>query len=243
MPITIHQFPCLQDNYGFLVRDQASGLVATIDTPDADAITAAAQAQGWGIDLVLNTHWHPDHAGGNALIKERFGAQVIAPEEVRAHFPVDRIVADGDTVELGETRFEVLDTGGHTTGHVCYHAPGDATIFVGDTLFPLGCGRLFEGTPKQMFDSLTRLAALPDQIAVYCAHEYTELNLRFALTIEPGNRQLRQRADEVGIARVKGLATVPSTLALEKATNPFLRCSRRRWWLRSRVPTHRVLIG
>jgi hydroxyacylglutathione hydrolase len=222
MPITIHQFPCLQDNYGFLVRDQASGLVATIDTPDADAITAAAQAQGWGIDLVLNTHWHPDHAGGNALIKERFGAQVIAPEEVRAHFPVDRIVGDGDHVDLGETRFSVIDTGGHTLGHICYYDAADSVAFVGDTLFPLGCGRLFEGTPQQMWASLSRLSALPGDTVVYSAHEYTLANGRFAVSVD-GSAALAARMEAVEAARARGEATVPTTIAVEVATNPFLR--------------------
>ena len=222
MPITIHQFPCLQDNYGFLVRDAASGMVASIDSPDADAITAAAQAQGWGIDLVLNTHWHPDHAGGNAALKDRFGALLIGPEEVQAHFPVDRVVGDGDHVDLGDTRFAVIATGGHTLGHICYHDPANGVAFVGDTLFPLGCGRLFEGTPQQMWTSLSRLAALPGDTVVYSAHEYTMANGRFALSVD-GSAALAARMEAVEAARARDEPTVPTTIAAEIATNPFLR--------------------
>jgi hydroxyacylglutathione hydrolase len=222
MPVTIHQFPCLSDNYGFLVRDEASGKVACIDTPDAVAIVAAAEAQGWGIDLVLNTHWHPDHAGGNAAIQARFGAELVGPEEVRAHFPLDRVVGDGDTVDLGATRFVVIATGGHTLGHVCYHDAADGIAFVGDTLFPLGCGRLFEGTPQQMWASLSRLAALPADTMAYSAHEYTLSNGRFALTVDQ-SPALAARMDAVQTARARGEPTVPTTIALERDTNPFLR--------------------
>ncbi len=222
MPLTIHQFPCLSDNYGFLVRDAESGQVACIDTPDAEAIVAAAEAQGWGIDLVLNTHWHPDHAGGNAAIKARFGAELVGPREVLAHYPLDRVVGDGDTVTLGETRFAVLDTGGHTLGHICYYDAADGLAFVGDTLFPLGCGRLFEGTPQQMWASLSRLAALPEETVVYSAHEYTLSNGRFALSVD-GSAALATRMEAVEAARARGEPTVPTTIAAERQTNPFLR--------------------
>ncbi len=222
MPLTVHQFPCLSDNYGFLVRDTASGKVASIDTPDAEAIIAAAEAQGWGIDLVLNTHWHPDHAGGNAAVKARFGAELVGPEEVRAHFPLDRTVRDGDVVDLGETRFSVIDTGGHTLGHICYHDAADGIAFVGDTLFPLGCGRLFEGTPQQMWASLSRLAALPADTVAYSAHEYTLSNGRFAVTVDD-SPALAARMERVKAARERGEPTVPTTIALERDTNPFLR--------------------
>ncbi len=222
MPLTIHQFPCLSDNYGFLVRDAASGAVACIDTPDAEAIAAAADARGWGIDLVLNTHWHPDHAGGNAAIKARFGAELVGPAEVRAHFPLDREVGHGDTVDLGATRFAVIATGGHTLGHVCYHAAADGIVFVGDTLFPLGCGRLFEGTPQQMWASLSRLAALPPETVAYSAHEYTLSNGRFAETVDD-SPALAERMAAIRAARARDEPTVPTTIALERATNPFLR--------------------
>lgn len=222
MTIAIYQFPCLSDNYGYLVRDEGSGKVACIDTPDAAAIIAAALERGWGIDLVLNTHWHPDHAGGNAAIKERFGACLVGPEEVRAHYPLDHVVKDGDGVSLGDTRFEVLDTGGHTLGHVCYYSRVDGTIFVGDTLFPLGCGRVFEGTPQQMWASLSRLAALPDDTVAYSAHEYTLSNARFAQTVDQ-SEALMQRIALIEEMRFQGLPTVPTTIGEEKETNPFFR--------------------
>lgn len=222
MALTVHQFPCLSDNYGFLARDEASGAVATIDTPDADAILAQLKRLGWKLDLILNTHWHPDHAGGNEALKAATGATIIGPAEVRRIAPLDRAVEDGETVMLGETRFDVIDTGGHTLGHLTYHDAADAIAFVGDTLFALGCGRLFEGTPEQMWESLSRLTALPDETTVYCAHEYTAANARFALSIDD-DPALQRRAEAVFAARERGEATVPTTIAAEKAANPFLR--------------------
>lgn len=222
MPLTVHQFSCLSDNYGYLIRDGATGKVACIDTPDAPAIIDEAERLGWGIDLVLNTHWHPDHAGGNEAVKERFGCELVGPEEVRAHYPVDRIVAHGDMVELGATRFEVLDTGGHTSGHVCFYSAAKGVIFVGDTLFPLGCGRLFEGTPAQMWASLSRLAALPAETVAYSAHEYTLANGRFAVTVD-SSPELAERMRRVEAARERGEPTVPTTIGEERRTNPFLR--------------------
>lgn len=222
MPLTVRQFPCLSDNYGFLIRDEATGLAACIDTPDADAILAQLDKLGWRLALILNTHWHPDHAGGNAAVKAATGAQIVGPSEVTRISPVDRVVADGDIVELGETRLEVMDTGGHTLGHITYFDAADQIAFVGDTLFALGCGRLFEGTAEQMWTSLSRLAALPDETAVYCAHEYTASNARFALSVDD-NPLLAARAREIFAARERGEPTVPTTIAREKATNPFLR--------------------
>lgn len=224
MPIEVHQFACLSDNYGFLVRDRESGQTACIDTPDADAVLAALKATGWGLDMILNTHWHPDHAGGNAALKAATGATVIGPKEVERISPLDRIVSDGDRVELGQTPFDVLDTGGHTLGHVSYYCASANTVFVGDTLFALGCGRLFEGTPDQMWTSLSRLAALPDETVVYCAHEYTASNAHFALSLDTG-AALGKRAEAIFEARQRGEPTVPTTIGLEKATNPFLRPS------------------
>jgi hydroxyacylglutathione hydrolase len=222
MPIRIHQFPCLSDNYGFLVRDEASGLAACIDTPESGAILRELAALGWRLALILNTHWHPDHAGGNAEIQSATGAQIVGPAEVRRIAPLDREVADGDEVRLGETTFQVLGSGGHTLGHVAYYDTADAVAFVGDTLFALGCGRLFEGEPAQMWESLSRLAALPDETMVYCAHEYTEANARFALSVDQ-DPKLRDRVDRVRAARAQGEPTVPTAIGLEKATNPFLR--------------------
>jgi len=222
MPLTVRQFPCLDDNYGFLIRDEATGLAACIDTPDANAILAQLDKLGWKLHLILNTHWHPDHAGGNAAVKAATGARIVGPPEVTRISPVDRLVADGDIVELGETRLEVMDTGGHTLGHITYFDAADQIAFVGDTLFALGCGRLFEGTAEQMWTSLSRLAALPDETTVYCAHEYTASNARFALSVDD-NPLLATRAKEIFAARERGEPTVPTTIAREKATNPFLR--------------------
>ncbi len=222
MTLTVHQFPCLSDNYGFLIRDEASGKVATIDTPDAEAILAELAKLGWSLDLILNTHWHPDHAGGNEALKTATGATITGPAEVTRIAPLDRVVRGGDVVMLGETRFEVIDAGGHTLGHIAYHDAADAIAFVGDTLFALGCGRLFEGTPEQMWDSLSRVADLPDDTTVYCAHEYTASNARFALSVDD-DPALKARADAVFAARERGEPTVPTTIAAEKATNPFLR--------------------
>jgi hydroxyacylglutathione hydrolase len=175
--------------------------------------------------MILNTHWHPDHAGGNAEIKAATGATIVGPAEVTRIAPLDRTVADGDVVELGATPFEVIGCGGHTLGHIAYFDPADRIAFVGDTLFALGCGRVFEGTAEQMWTSLTRLAALPEETTVYCAHEYTASNARFALSVD-ADPTLKSRAEAVFAARTRGEPTVPTTIALEKATNPFLRAPR-----------------
>jgi hydroxyacylglutathione hydrolase len=169
MPLTVHQFPCLSDNYGFLAKDEATGLAACIDTPEAGAILRELDKLGWKLAFILNTHWHPDHAGGNAEIVAATGATIVGPKEVTRISALDREVGGGDTVMLGETKFEVIETGGHTLGHIAYFDAADHIAFVGDTLFALGCGRLFEGTAEQMWTSLQRLAALPDDTAVYCA--------------------------------------------------------------------------
>ncbi len=222
MSITVHQFACLDDNYGYLVRDDASGLAAAIDTPDADAVLKAVKDTGWRLALILNTHWHPDHAGGNAAVKAATGCEIVGPQEVTRIAPLDRQVGEGDEVKLGETLFRVIDTGGHTLGHISYYDAKDRTVFVGDTLFALGCGRLFEGTAAQMWGSLSKLAALPDDTTVYCAHEYTASNARFALSVDQAPA-LKTRADQIFAARARGEWTVPTTIGAEKATNPFLR--------------------
>ncbi|MDZ4689745.1 hydroxyacylglutathione hydrolase [Terricaulis sp.] len=222
--LQIHQFPCLSDNYGFLIHDQSSGATATIDTPDADEILRQAAAKGWRITDIWNTHWHPDHAGGNAAIKTATGATVTGPAEVeRIGQAPDRIVTEGDEVQLGGVNARVLDVGGHTLGHIAYVISTENTAFVGDALFALGCGRLFEGTPQQMWDSLQKLAALPDATTLYCAHEYTQSNARFAVTIDPENAALKARVAQIDALRASNEPTVPMQLSLEKATNPFLR--------------------
>jgi hydroxyacylglutathione hydrolase len=222
MPIEVRQFPCLSDNYGYLVRDIATGEAAAIDTPDADAVLRELEASGWRLTRILNTHWHADHTAGNAAVKAAAGAEIVGPAEVRRAAPLDREVREGDEVRLGETVFRVLETGGHTLGHVSFYDAADGASFVGDTLFALGCGRLFEGDPAQMWTSLQKLAALPDAVKVYCAHEYTAANARFALSVD-GSEAVRRRADEVFAARERGEPTVPTTIGAEKATNPFLR--------------------
>ena len=222
MTLHVHQFACLSDNYGFLIRDQKTGLVGCIDTPDADAVLRELDRKGWRLSMILNTHWHPDHAGGNARIKEATGAEIVGPQEVTRIAPLDRPLAEGDEVRLGDTRFEVMDTGGHTLGHLSYYDAADAVVFVGDTLFALGCGRLFEGTAEQMWSSLGKLAALPDETLVYCAHEYTAANARFALSVDD-SPALKARADAVFAARQRGEPTVPTRIGAEKAANPFLR--------------------
>ena len=220
----IHMFPCLDDNYGFLIHDEASGLTATIDTPDADEIMAQARSRGWKIDEIWNTHWHPDHAGGNAAIEKVTGATSLGPQEVPDRIvPVTRIITPGEVVSLGESHARVLDVGGHTLGHIAFVFDADRVAFVGDALFALGCGRLFEGTAAQAWDSLTRLMALPDDTTIYCAHEYTQANARFCATIEQDNVALADRIADIDAKRATGMPTVPTTIGLERATNPFVR--------------------
>jgi len=222
--LQIHQFSCLSDNYGFLIHDEASGATAAIDTPDATEILRQADAKGWRITDIWNTHWHPDHAGGNAAIKAKTGARVTGPAEVsRIGAEPDHIVDDGALVKLGGSSARVLNVGGHTLGHIAYVFEAERVAFVGDALFSMGCGRLFEGTPEQMWTSLSKIAALPRETTLYCAHEYTESNARFAIHYDPANRDLQARVAEVKQLRAEGKPTVPMTLDLELKTNPFLR--------------------
>ena len=222
MTLKIVQFPCLSDNYGYVIRDEASGKTACIDTPDADAILAALEGQGWGLDFILNTHWHKDHAGGNEAVKAATGAVIVGPQEVTRIAPLDRPVIGGDQVMLGETAFKVIDVGGHTLQHIAYYDAADAVAFVGDSIFPLGCGRMFEGNPEQMWASLNRVADLPEDTRLYSAHEYTGSNARFALSVDDAPA-LKTRAAAVFAARERGEWTVPTTVGEEKAANPFLR--------------------
>ena len=195
-----------------------------IDTPDAEAYLREARAWGWQITQIWNTHWHPDHAGGNEAIKAATGCTVIAPatdaEKIAA---VDRVVKPGAVVCLGDWEADVIDVSGHTNGHIAYHLPGAGIAFVGDSLFALGCGRMFEGTAAQFWASLCRLRALPPQTMLYCAHEYTAANAKFALHADPDNAALQAYAEEVAARRARGEPTVPMKLERERATNPFLR--------------------
>lgn len=222
--LEVHQFACLSDNYGFLLHDPASGETACIDTPDAAACLREAALRHWQITQVWNTHWHPDHAGGNEAIKAATGCTITAPAgDAPRIAAVDRTVAAGDTVQLGDWRGQVIDVGGHTAGHCAYHLPAAGLAFVGDALFALGCGRMFEGTPEQFWASLARLKALAPATLLYCAHEYTAANARFALHADPDNAALAAYAAGVEQARAAGRPTVPTTLARELACNPFLR--------------------
>ncbi|MGE0595064.1 MAG: hydroxyacylglutathione hydrolase [Hyphomonadaceae bacterium] len=222
--LQIHQFPCLSDNYGFLVHEPGTGATATIDTPDAEAILREAEAKGWRITDIWNTHWHPDHAGGNAAIVAATGARVTGPAEIsRTGAAPDVLVGEGDAVKLGAAAARVIDVGGHTLGHIAYMFDSEKTAFVGDAIFAMGCGRLFEGTPEQMWSSLQKIAALPADTTLYCAHEYTEANARFAIYYDPVNRDLQARIAEVKKLRAQGKPTVPMTLEAELRTNPFLR--------------------
>ncbi len=222
--LKVHQFPCLSDNYGFLLHDPASGETAAIDTPDADEYLAQADKLGWRITQIWNTHWHPDHAGGNLAIKEATGCTIAAPAAEEARIPgVDRALSGGDAVHLGDHRADVIDVGGHTHGHIAYHLPASDIAFVGDSVFALGCGRMFEGTAEQFWDSLLRIKALPPQTMLYCAHEYTAANAKFAIHADPGNAALQNYCDEIAAKRSREEATVPTLLERELATNPFLR--------------------
>ena len=224
MTLQVHQFPCLSDNYGYLVHDAASGETVAVDTPDGPEYLAQAAAKGWRITQIWNTHWHPDHAGGNEAIHQATGCAIIAPAgEQYPIFGVTRAVTGGERVALGGFTADVIDVGGHTLGHVAYHLPAAGIAFTGDALFALGCGRMFEGTAPQFWASLTRLRALPDATLCYCAHEYTLSNARFAAHADPDKAALAAYLAEVEAARAAGQPTVPYALGREKATNPFLR--------------------
>jgi len=222
--LEVHQFPCLSDNYGFLLHDSVSGETVCVDTPDADAYLREAARKGWQITQIWNTHHHFDHAGGNAAIKSATGCIVIAPEvDAPKIEAVDRTVKHGDIVRIGDFAASVIDVGGHTMGHIAYHLPEARIAFVGDSVFALGCGRMFEGTAPQFWSSLQRIKALPPQTLLYCAHEYTAANARFALHADPDNKALAEYAAEIGTRRERKQPTVPTKLERELLTNPFLR--------------------
>ena len=224
MSIEVHQFGCLSDNYGFLIHDAEANVTASIDTPEVAPINAALAERGWTLTHILNTHHHFDHAGGNEALKAEWNCTIVGAANDAARIPgIDAQVRDGEVFHFGNSRCEVLEVPGHTTGHIAYYFADDGIAFVGDTLFALGCGRLFEGTAAQMWNSLEKLMALPDETVVYCAHEYTQSNAAFALSVEPSNADLVARSQEIDELRAQGMPTVPTTIGLERATNPFVR--------------------
>ncbi|MEM1138925.1 MAG: hydroxyacylglutathione hydrolase [Pseudomonadota bacterium] len=224
MALKVHQFPCLEDNYGYLIHDPDSGQTATIDAPDGEEILRQLEAKGWALTHILTTHHHWDHTQGNDLLKERTACTIIGPEDGEVPIPgMDRGVREGDSVAFGGTEARVIETPGHTLDHIAYYFARDQLAFVGDTLFALGCGRLLEGTALQMWESLQKLMALPDGAKVFCGHEYTEGNARFAVTVDPDNPGLRTRKADIEALRAAGRPTIPTTIGLERQTNPFVR--------------------
>ncbi|MEC9248938.1 MAG: hydroxyacylglutathione hydrolase [Pseudomonadota bacterium] len=224
MSCEIHLFPCLTDNYGFLIHDRSTGLTASVDTPEVSAINVALSQKSWNLTHIFNTHHHQDHAGGNLELKEKWKCKIVGAANDEKRIPgIDEKVVDGDRFKFGGTEVKVFEIPGHTKGHIAYYFASEHVVFVGDTIFSMGCGRLFEGTASQMWSSLQKLMALPLDTKIYCAHEYTESNADFAITIDPSNSILKNRVAEVRELRRQSQPTIPTTLKLEKATNPFLR--------------------
>ncbi|MDD5265863.1 MAG: hydroxyacylglutathione hydrolase [Methylococcales bacterium] len=222
--LTILQIPVLTDNYIYLIHDPVSGETATVDPALAQPVLAVLDKKGWRLTYILNTHHHWDHVGGNLELKLKTGCKIIAPQSDRDRIPgIDRGVSEDDVISLGQHQARVISTPGHTSGHIVYYFAEDNALFCGDTLFVMGCGRLFEGTPEQMWNSLQKLKALPPSTRIYCTHEYTQANGRFALSVEPGNSRTRQKMLEVQQLRAENKSTVPSTIEEEIATNPFFR--------------------
>ena len=226
MSIEVIRIPVLSDNYIWLVRENTSGEVMVVDPAVAEPVLTKAEELGWNITHIWNTHWHPDHTGGNAAIKAATGCIITGPAAEFERIPtLDAQVRGGDVVTFGETKAHVIDVPAHTAGHIAFHFDNEQVIFVGDTLFAMGCGRLFEGTAEQMFNNMQVLSQLPDGTAVYCAHEYTQSNGRYALVAEPDNAALIARMTDVDAMRLRGEATVPTTIGLERETNPFMRAN------------------
>ena len=221
--LQIYQFMCLSDNFGVLVHDPVSGDTASIDAPEADAVRKALKDKGWKLTHILVTHHHADHTQGIAPLKAETGCMVIGTAEAAKNTALDKTVAGGDTFTFGGHEVGVIDTPGHTAQHITFWIPDQKVAFVGDTLFAIGCGRVIEGTPQTMWDSLSKLAKLPGDTMIYCGHEYTLSNAKFALTIEPENAALQARTAEVEKLRANGQMTCPTRLDQELAINPFLR--------------------
>jgi hydroxyacylglutathione hydrolase len=216
--------PLLTDNYGYLLHDPASGATAIVDPSEAGPVLAAAEARGWRLSHILNTHHHADHSGGNLGLKQATGAAVVGPAPDRARIPgIDIALDEGGRFRLGDAEAEILFIPGHTKGHIAFHFRGERALFCGDTLFSLGCGRMFEGTAPMMWASLDKLRRLPPETRVFCGHEYTAANARFAVSIDPANQALRRREREIAELRAQDKPTIPSTMGEERAANPFLR--------------------
>lgn len=222
--LEMHQFICRSDNYGLLVHDHQSGATASIDAPEAQAIERELKARGWQLTHIFNTHHHADHVEGNLALRQQFGCQIVGPKEEADRIPgIREQVAGGDTFTWAGREVKVYACPGHTKGHIAYHIPSEFSLFAADTLFSLGCGRVFEGTLDEMFQSVSQFKKLSPSTYLYCGHEYTEANARFALTVEPGNMALQQRAGAVTKLRQEGKMTCPTTIGEELKTNPFLR--------------------
>jgi hydroxyacylglutathione hydrolase len=221
--LTVSAVPVLNDNYVWMIRDAESGETAAVDPSVADPVLDTAATNGWRIAQVLNTHWHPDHTGGNEAIKAAMGCPITAPAEARRVSQVDRVVAEGDRVAVAGAEAVVWEIPAHTAGHIAYYFADEGMIFVGDTRFAMGCGRLFEGTPGQMYSNLQRIAALPEDVRIYCGHEYTLANARFAAHAEPDNPVIQERMKRVEAMREAGRNTLPTTVGEERETNPFVR--------------------
>ncbi len=222
--LEVELIPALSDNYVYLAHDPDSGATAVVDPAEAAPVLAALERRGWRLTHILNTHHHNDHIGGNTELKARFDVPIVGPRADAARIPgIDVEVGDGDRYTVGTQEAQVFDTPGHTRGHIAFWFADSDVLFCGDTLFALGCGRMFEGTPAQMWDSLLKLRRLPDSTRVYCGHEYTQSNARFAVTVDPDNAELAERAKQIDALRAEGRPTIPSTLGEEKRTNPFLR--------------------
>ncbi len=222
MTLSIQILPILNDNYAYLLR--SGDMVGVVDPGEAEPVIAALQNQGLSLDYVLNTHHHGDHVAGNRALIKHYGAQLVAPAaEASKIGRVDVTLSEGDIFEFGNTKAHIIETPGHTLGGICFYFKEDKALLSGDTLFSLGCGRLFEGTPEDMFRSFEKLNALPDDVLVYCGHEYTQSNAAFCLHVDPDNETLQKRATEIDSLREDGQATIPISLGIEKQTNSFLK--------------------
>jgi hydroxyacylglutathione hydrolase len=223
-PLEIEVFLCRSDNFGVLLHDSETGATVSIDAPEEAPILDALNRRGWKLTHIFTTHHHQDHVEANLALKERFDCEIRGPLDEAIAIPgLDQSASDGDEFEFAGRRVQVIATPGHTAGHICYYFPDDALLFAADTLFPMGCGRLFERPAADMWHSFQKLMALPDDVRVYFGHEYTLANARFALTVDPDNAVLKQRASDVEAIRGKGEFTIPTTIGIEKQTNPYMR--------------------